>query len=158
VLTINNYKITFFSNIQIVPFISIRNSEEFLWKNIIPKVANPIKLCSFQLPQDGSSSTFRMCDVLFLGVTYHDCDHVGPQVTGHTCFYCLKEFLYNTLKCNIVAPTPSRDGLWTLGSAHNFLFFLAHKTLTPQNFDYDEVTFKLGTCLFRNPRHATHNI
>ena len=43
VLTINNYKITFLSNIQILTFINISNCEESLWENTIHKIANPIK-------------------------------------------------------------------------------------------------------------------
>ena len=43
VLTVNNYKIIFLSNIQILTFINISNCEESLWRNTIHKIANPIK-------------------------------------------------------------------------------------------------------------------
>jgi hypothetical protein len=38
VLTVNNYKITFLSNIQILTFINISNCEESLWENTIIKL------------------------------------------------------------------------------------------------------------------------
>ena len=43
-LTIDNYTITFVSNIQILIFINISNCEESLWENTIHKIANPIKI------------------------------------------------------------------------------------------------------------------
>jgi hypothetical protein len=39
---------------------------------------------------------------------------------------------------------------------HATFAYIAYFTL--QNFDYDEMSFKLGTCLFQNPWHATHDI
>ena len=40
---VNNYKVTFWSNIQILTFIYISNCEESLWENTIHQIANPIK-------------------------------------------------------------------------------------------------------------------
>ena len=43
VLTVDNYKIVFLSNIQILTIKKISNCEESLWENTIHKIANPIK-------------------------------------------------------------------------------------------------------------------
>ena len=43
VLTVNNYKIVFLRNAQILIFINISNCEESLCENTIHKLANPIK-------------------------------------------------------------------------------------------------------------------